>query len=88
MGHRGGEYIWQVDGSDDFLVCWKAIDDNAVDQLEMDLTAPSKQPTDGGRSPIASRSIVETLLRRSSDREGVAVRNEFVARGQPGTRLS
>lgn len=27
VGHQGGRYLWQVSGSDAFLVAWRSVDD-------------------------------------------------------------
>jgi hypothetical protein len=53
VGHRGGEYIWQVAGSEAFLVCWKVVDDEAVDQFEADLIDAFE--FEHGRWPFANR---------------------------------
>lgn len=28
MGHQGGRYIWQLGGAEEFIVCWKTLDDS------------------------------------------------------------
>lgn len=32
VGHQGGRYLWQVAGSDEFLVAWQAVDDPTAEE--------------------------------------------------------
>ena len=54
IGHWGGRYLWQVVGSDDWVVCWKACESN-----ETALEAEAKLlkafgEAHGGRLPFAN----------------------------------
>jgi hypothetical protein len=53
VGHRGGEYIWQLEEHATLLVCWKTAPDDEVDQLEADLIDDFE--TRHGRWPFANR---------------------------------
>ena len=53
VGHRGGEFIWQLADSADLLVCWIAVDDSALAQTEADFIASFKAAH--GRWPFANR---------------------------------
>jgi hypothetical protein len=37
IGHWGGRYIWQVEGSEDLIVAWKETGKNSPRQADMDL---------------------------------------------------
>jgi len=41
--HQGGRYLWQLQGSDDFLVAWKPTPDPVREEIF--LQAPSSTPT-------------------------------------------
>ena len=32
VGHQGGRYLWQVAGSDEFLVAWRAVEDPTAEE--------------------------------------------------------
>ena len=54
IGHWGGRYVWQVAGSDDWLVCWKP-----CDEAETALAAEASLLSEfaerhGGRLPFAN----------------------------------
>lgn len=53
VGHRGGEYIWQLQDSSRLLVCWKVVPDDEVDELEGDLIDSFEDQH--GRWPFANR---------------------------------
>lgn len=53
VGHRGGEYIWQLEEHSTLLVGWKTVPDGEVDQLEADLIDDFE--THHGRWPFANR---------------------------------
>ena len=51
IGHRGGRYLWQVDGSDEFVVCWR--EDPTPRASEKTLIAEFKAAHHGAR-PFAN----------------------------------
>lgn len=54
IGHWGGRYLWQVAGSDDWLVCWKACEDNET-ALEAEAALLREfGEAHGGRMPFAN----------------------------------
>lgn len=53
VGHRGGEYIWQLGDSANLLVCWKVVADEAVSLLESDLI--DNFESRHGKWPFANR---------------------------------
>lgn len=53
VGHRGGEYVWQLADSSHLLVCWKTAPDEAVSALETYLIESFR--SDYGRWPFANR---------------------------------
>ncbi|WP_448810381.1 hypothetical protein [Agromyces bauzanensis] len=53
VGHRGGEYIWQIANSDRLLVCWKTTSDDEVKALEARLIDEFEAAF--GRWPFANR---------------------------------
>ena len=34
VGHYGGRYIWQIDQSDELLICWKIVEDENPQDVE------------------------------------------------------
>lgn len=53
VGHRGGEYIWQLDDSSQLLVCWKVTTDEEVQALETAMIDDFEARH--GRWPFANR---------------------------------
>ena len=53
VGHRGGKYIWQVEGSGSFVVCWKPTPNQVPREIERQLIAQFKAEYDE-RRPFAN----------------------------------
>lgn len=54
IGHWGGRYLWQVAESDDWLVCWKACDDNETALGAEAALLKAFGEAHGGRLPFAN----------------------------------
>ena len=52
VGHRGGRYIWQIDGADEFVVAWRMIKDEDPAVVESRLIAEFREHY--GRRPIGN----------------------------------
>ena len=35
IGHQGGRYLWQVPGSDEFVVAWRVVDDPTTEENQL-----------------------------------------------------
>lgn len=54
IGHWGGRYIWQVTGSDEWIVCWKSCDEGET-ALEAEAALLNEfAEAHGGRLPFAN----------------------------------
>jgi hypothetical protein len=53
IGHRGGRYVWQLGGSEDFVVAWRETGDVNPRQAEVDLLRAFRR-SHGGRLPFAN----------------------------------
>jgi hypothetical protein len=53
IGHRGGRYVWQLEGSEDFVVAWRETGEVSPRQAEIDLVRAFRM-TYGGRLPFAN----------------------------------
>lgn len=54
VGHWGGRYIWQLENSDDLVICWKAVTEEEPRELESRLI--QKFVSDFGKRPFANLS--------------------------------
>jgi hypothetical protein len=53
LGHWGGRYVWQLDGSSDLVVAWKKTPGAVPREAEIELLSRFRQ-TFGGRLPFAN----------------------------------
>jgi hypothetical protein len=53
IGHRGGRYVWQLEGSEDLVVAWRETGDVSPRQGEVHLRDAFRK-TYGGRLPFAN----------------------------------
>jgi len=54
VGHWGGRYIWQLENSEDLVICWKSVTDEEPRELEIRLI--QKFVSDFGKRPFANLS--------------------------------
>lgn len=54
IGHWGGRYLWQVAGSDDWLVCWKPCDEGETALGAEAALLNEFADSHGGRLPFAN----------------------------------
>ncbi|THA63879.1 hypothetical protein E6P78_21190 [Streptomyces sp. A0958] len=66
VGHWGGRYIWQLEGSDQFLVAWKGIHGQDPESVEAELITDFVE-THGAR-PFANRKAGRSVARRARHR--------------------
>lgn len=43
VGHWGGRYIWQLEDSDELVVCWRASEDENPEEIELGLITAFRQ---------------------------------------------
>jgi hypothetical protein len=55
IGHQGGCYIWQIDGCESLLVCWKRLPSEVVDPEEAECELLFSFKARYGRLPFANR---------------------------------
>jgi len=53
VGHQGGRYIWQLDGAEEFVVCWKALSD-AENPATVESALIAEFRSHYGRRPIGN----------------------------------
>ena len=53
VGHQGGKYIWQVEGSEFFIVCWKLTPNQIPREVEVKLIEQFRAEHNG-RLPFAN----------------------------------
>lgn len=53
VGHWGGRYIWQLQDSNELLLCWKPLSSNEASEIESMLVTAFKQQY-GGKRPFAN----------------------------------
>lgn len=63
VGHRGGEYIWQLEDSADLIVCWMVLDDEIVSDVESAFIDDFEARH--GRWPFANRKHERREARRA-----------------------
>jgi hypothetical protein len=55
VGHRGGRYIWQIDGAESLRICWKTTPDDDPREVEKSLVVAFRDRY--GRLPFANLQI-------------------------------
>lgn len=53
VGHQGGRYIWQLGGAEEFIVCWKTLDDSQ-DPATVESALIAEFRAHYGRRPIGN----------------------------------